>query len=565
MIKCLFNSKKSLKGFLCFFVCFLSIQGQANVKSTNLSLTNLVNYSYASKNISVSKIENITGTVTDSNGELLPGVSIKIKGSKTATVTDINGVFRLNLPTGNETLVVSYLGFNTQEIAVAGRTKLTIVLTVSTSKLDEVIVTGYGSKKRSEIVGSVATITGEEIQDIPAPNIAAALRGRIAGVGVNQISGRPGSSISLNVRGSSVSETAAGVGVSSEPLYIIDGVPTPDGDFQTLNPNDFESITVLKDASAAALYGARGGTGVIVITSKRGKAGKNVVTYKTQYGVTQRPSFARMNLMNTREMLAYEEREKLVGTPGWNWSKNNPVIPAGMTAASKQFSLDSLRNIDIDYANIFYREGISKSHELTLSGGSDRTKFFLSGAYFDQEGIDIYSSLKRYTLRFNLDHSTDKFTAQFNSTIGYSKSQLAEGDFLGNSPRSPFQMTYRAKTYENPYKPDGSLNWGASTSMAYKQVANLLEGLQNTTRGYDQIKMVGNGLLAYKLFPTLTVRNNLGVNASSNYVNRYVNADSYIGSLQSFQSGVTQESGGLYTEFINTSSLAYSEKFGKSE
>jgi TonB-dependent SusC/RagA subfamily outer membrane receptor len=334
---------------------------------------------------------------------------------------------------------------------------------------------------------------------------------------------------------------------------------------QTLNPDDFESITVLKDATAAAIYGARGGTGVIVITSKRGKAGKNVVTYKTQYGITRRPNFARMDLMNTREMLAYEEREKLVGTPGWNWSKNNPVIPAGMTAASKQFSLDSLSNIDIDYANIFYREGISKSHELTLSGGSDRTKFFLSGAYFDQEGIDLGSSLKRYTIRFNLDHSTDKFTAQFNSTIGYSKSKLAEGDALGNSPRNPFQMTYRAKTYENPYNLDGSLRFGASTSMAYRQVANLLEGLQNTTRGYDQIKMVGNGLLAYKLFPTLTVRNNLGVNASSNYINRYVNADSYIGSLQSFQSGVAQESNTVTSEFINTSSVLYNEKFGKSE
>jgi TonB-linked SusC/RagA family outer membrane protein len=321
----------------------------------------------------------------------------------------------------------------------------------------------------------------------------------------------------------------------------------------------------LKDATAAAIYGARGGTGVIVITSKRGKSGKNVVTYKTQYGITRRPSFARMDLMSTREMLAYEEREKIVGTPGWNWSKNNPVIPAGMTAASKQYSLDSLSNIDIDYANIFYREGISKSHELTLSGGSDRTKFFLSGAYFDQEGIDLGSSLKRYTIRFNLDHSTDKFTAQFNSTIGYSKSKLAEGDALGNSPRNPFQMTYRAKTYENPYNLDGSLRFGASNSMAYRQVANLLEGLQNTTRGYDQIKMVGNGLLAYKLFPTLTVRNNLGVNASSNYVNRYVNADSYIGSLQSFQSGVAQESNTVNSEFINTSSVLYNEKFGKSE
>jgi len=214
---------------------------------------------------------------------------------------------------------------------------------------------------------------------------------------------------------------------------------------------------------------------------------------------------------------------------------------------------------------IFSREGISKSHELTLSGGSDRTKFFLSGAYFDQEGIDLGSSLKRYTIRFNLDHSTDKFTAQFNSTIGYSKSQLAEGEAQGNSPRNPFQMTYRAKTYENPYNLDGSLRFGASSSMAYRQVANLLEGLQNTVRGYDQIKMVGNGLLAYKLFPTLTVRNNLGVNASSNYVNRYVNADSYIGSLQSFQNGVAQESNTVTSEFINTSSVLYNEKFGKSE
>jgi hypothetical protein len=227
--------------------------------------------------------------------------------------------------------------------------------------------------------------------------------------------------------------------------------------------------------------------------------------------------------------------------------------------------LDSLSLIDIDYANIFYREGISQSHELTLSGGSDRTKFFLSAGLFDQQGIDLGSSLKRYTIRFNLDHSTDKFTAQFNSSIGYSKSQLAEGDYLGNSPRSPFQMTYRAKTYENPYKPDGTLNWGASSSMAYKQVANLLEGLQNTVRGYDQIKMIGNGLLAYKLFPTLTVKNNLGVNASSNYINRYVNADSYIGSLQSFLSGITQESNTVTSEFINTSSVAYNERFGKSE
>jgi TonB-linked SusC/RagA family outer membrane protein len=426
--------------------------------------------------------------------------------------------------------------------------------------LEEVVITGYARESKAKFAGAVTTISGKTVNDVPVGSFDQAFQGRVPGMLVNSGSGQPGSSAQVTIRGIKSIQ-----GAGAQPLYVLDGVPIPAFDMQTLNPDDFESITVLKDATAAAIYGARGGTGVIVITSKRGKTGKNVVTYKTQYGITRRPNFDRMNLMNTREMLAYEEREKLVGTPGWNWSKNNPVIPAGMTAASKQYSLDSLSNIDIDYANIFYREGISKSHELTLSGGSDRTKFFLSGAYFDQEGIDLGSSLKRYTIRFNLDHSTDKFTAQFNSTIGYSKSQLAEGDFQGNSPRSPFQMTYRAKTYENPYNLDGSLRFGASTSMAYRQVANLLEGLQNTVRGYDQIKMVGNGLLAYKLFPTLTVRNNLGVNASNNYINRYVNADSYVGSLQSFQNGVAQESNSVNSEFINTSSVLYNEKFGKSE
>jgi TonB-linked SusC/RagA family outer membrane protein len=500
----------------------------------------------------------ISGKVVDQKTKQGLG-GVTVNAGKVNALSDANGNYQINV-TDQKSVSFSIVGYDKQSKSIGTATTINVELVAATAVLEEVVITGYTRENKSKFAGAVTTISGKTVNDVPVGSFDQAFQGRVPGMLVNSGSGQPGSSAQVTIRGIKSIQ-----GAGAQPLYVLDGVPIPAFDMQTLNPDDFESITVLKDATAAAIYGARGGTGVIVITSKRGKAGKNVVTYKTQYGITQRPSFARMNLMNTREMLAYEEREKLVGTPGWNWSKNNPAIPAGMTAASKQKSLDSLSNIDIDYANIFYREGITKSHELTLSGGSDRTKFFLSGAYFDQQGIDLGSSLKRYTIRFNLDHSTDKFTAQFNSTIGYSKSQLAEGDYLGNSPRSPFQMTYRAKTYENPYKPDGSLNFGASTSMAYKQVANLLEGLQNTTRGYDQIKMVGNGLLAYKLFPTLTVRNNLGVNASNNYINRYVNADSYIGSLQSFQAGVAQESNTVTSEFINTSSVLYNEKFGKSE
>ena len=501
----------------------------------------------------------ISGKIVDQKTKQGLG-GVTVNAGKVNALSDANGNYQINV-TDQKSLSFSIVGYEKLSRTIgAATTTINVELASVEGVLEEVVITGYARESKAKFAGAVTTISGKTVNDVPVGSFDQAFQGRVPGMLVNSGSGQPGSSAVVTIRGIKSIQ-----GAGAQPLYVLDGVPIPAFDMQTLNPDDFESITVLKDATAAAIYGARGGTGVIVITSKRGKTGKNVVTYKTQYGITQRPNFDRMNLMNTREMLAYEEREKLVGTPGWNWSPNNPAIPAGMTAATKARSLDSLRNIDIDYANIFYREGISKSHELTLSGGSDRTKFFLSGAYFDQEGIDLGSSLKRYTIRFNLDHSTDKFTAQFNSTIGYSKSQLAEGDFLGNSPRSPFQMTYRAKTYENPYNLDGSLRFGASTSMAYRQVANLLEGLQNTVRGYDQIKMVGNGLLAYKLFPTLTVRNNLGVNASNNYINRYVNADSYVGSLQSFQNGVAQESNSVNSEFINTSSVLYNEKFGKSE
>ncbi len=500
----------------------------------------------------------ISGKIVDQKTkQALAGVTVN--AGKVNALSDANGNYQISV-TDQKSINYSIVGYDKVSRTIGSATTINVEMVSVEAQLEEVVITGYARENKSKFAGAVTTISGKTVNDVPVGSFDQAFQGRVPGMLVNSGSGQPGASAQVTIRGIKSIQ-----GAGAQPLYVLDGVPIPAFDMQTLNPDDFESITVLKDATAAAIYGARGGTGVIVITSKRGKTGKNVVTYKSQYGITQKPNFSRMNLMNTREMLAYEEREKIPNTPGWVWSPNNPAIPTGMTAATKQRSLDSLRNIDIDYTDIFYREGISRSHELTLSGGSDRTKFFLSGAYFDQEGIDLGSSLKRYTIRFNLDHSTDKFTAQFNSTIGYSKSQLAEGDYLGNSPRSPFQMTYRAKTYENPYKPDGTLNWGASSSMAYRQVANLLEGLQNTKRGYDQIKMVGNGLLAYKLFSTLTVRNNLGVNASSNYVNRYVNADSYIGSLQSFQSGIAQESNTVTSEFINTSSVLYNEKFGKSE
>ena len=342
----------------------------------------------ASKVTSVSKVEVVTGTVKDKKGEALIGVAVKIKGAATGTTTDVNGNFKLNLPTGNETLVITYVGFERQEIAVAGRKQLSVVLVESTNQLADVVVnTGYGSKKRSEVVGSVASITGEQIQDIPAPSIAGALRNQIAGVGVSQVSGRPGSSITLNIRNATTSETGASIGATAEPLIIIDGITMPPGDdtFNTLDPSMVESISFLKDASAA-IYGAAGAKGVVLVTTKKGKQGKPSITYNGYLGVT--------NAARTPDMMSAYGLAALI---------NDGLKAKGTAQASDFFSADDLEYIKNLKNNSWYDELWSAStmqrHNISVSGGSDRITFFVGGSFQGQDGN--YAGLKndKYSFR----------------------------------------------------------------------------------------------------------------------------------------------------------------------
>lgn len=353
----------------------------------------LTNVSYAETNATGVKAallnvrENITGTVRDAKGETLPGVSVKIKGSTTATTTDINGVYRINLPTGNETLIFSFIGFETKEIAAAGRTTLDVTLVESSSRLDEVVVTGYGSKKRSEIIGSVATVTGEELQDIPAPNIAGALRNRIAGVSVDQVSGKPGSTISLNIRNSSSSERVS-VSGTDEPLYIIDGITMPDGEaFNNLDASMVETITILKDASAA-IYGAAGAKGVVLITTKRGKVGKPSITYNGYFGVS--------DAAKKPEMLSAYQHALLL----------NDGVVAANGLSGRLFSsedLEYLRNSNVkSWYDELWSTSTTQRHNLSFSGGGERVTFFAGGSYQNENGN--YEGLKqdKYTFRSGL-------------------------------------------------------------------------------------------------------------------------------------------------------------------
>lgn len=511
-----------------------------------------------------------SGRVLDENAQPVVGASVLVKGTKVGTVTDVAGRFALTVPANGKALLVSAVGFATQEVEIGSNTTISVSLKADANTMEQVIITGYGLEKRNQFSGSATVLSGKVVETVPVGSFDQALQGRASGVLVNSGSGQPGTSAVITIRGIQ-SITGAG----AQPLFVIDGVPMPSFDMQTINPNDFESITILKDASASALYGSRGGTGVVVITTKRGRAGTTNFTFRTQVGFTQRPDFSRLNMMNTAEILSYEERTGLQGagtnTPGWIYSPKNPAnsglpltSPANNPYAASQARyaaiLDSIRGIDYNYADVFYRQGLSQSHEIDVSGGTDKTRFYLSAGYFNQQGIDLGSDLTRYTTRFNIDHSSNKLTISLNSAVGYSITHYSEGEYLGNSPLDPFQMTYRAKPYENPYKADGSLNFGASTSLNLKQVANLLERIQNASYTQNQVKINSGLTLTYRLFPFLTLRNTVGVDLATDLYQHYINANSYAGSLQTFNSGEDRENYDMRSQIINTSSIVYNQR-----
>ena len=329
---------------------------------------------------------NVTGKVKDQQGNPIIGATVLVKGTKSGVQTDKDGTFRINMPEGNSVIVVTYIGYKVQEVNMAGMTSVTITME-PTDAIDEVVVTGYGTQKRSEIVGAVATISGEELMDIPAPNIAGALRNKIAGVGVSQANGAPGARISLNIRGASMSEKGAGIGATTEPLYIIDGITVSSDVFDSLDPSMVDNITFLKDASAA-IYGASGAKGVVLVTTKRGKAGKPSVSYNGYVGIT--------DVARKPDMLSAVELAEFL----------NDGFHAGNQPESRFFSeadMNYLRGLDTkSWYDQLWKSAIMQRHNLSVSGGSERINFFVGGSYQREEGNYPGISQDKYSLRSGL-------------------------------------------------------------------------------------------------------------------------------------------------------------------
>lgn len=485
--------------------------------------------------------KSITGKVIDEKGNPVANASVTIKGTSTGTITTEDGSYSLNVPESARQLEISAVGYATQTVDIAAsRSFYSTALSAISKEIEEVVVTGYTNIKKSKYAGAATMVTKDKINFVPNASFDQILQGRAPGLLVTVGSGQPGSSARVQLRGQS------SVSGGSQPLYILDGMPIEDATFQSLNPNDFEDVQVLRDAVSTAQYGNRGSGGVIIITSKRGKSGKPQLTYTGQAGITQ-PGEQKFEMMNSAEILAFQEKlAPIIGNaslPGWRYSKLNPAYAASTPAqqAATDRILDSLKGIDTDWRDVFLRNGNFTSHDLNLNGGAGNTRYFVGAALYDEDGIGLRSDLRRYTLRANLDIQTEKFTAQLNHSVGYTHRNFIESE-NGIALANPFAAAYLGLPYQKLFGANGKPDVGGG-----KVGPNAYDRIFNTTSNNDQIKANIAYSLNYNITKNIYAGGFVGLDYRVTSSERSVYPNSYAANTSGFPTGpdpVTGQPGG---------------------
>jgi len=395
----------------------------------------------------------ISGSVQDEKGTPLQGASISVKNMRNATVTaDVNGNFAIKVPVSQNTIQVTYIGMKPVDVSVEGKTNVSVILKGADSRLGEVVVVGYGTRRRAEVTSSISSISEKDIKNLPVAGVDQAIQGKVAGVTITNNTGQPGGGVSVRVRGIT---SATG---NNEPLYVIDGVPmggtksSPNQNFlgggngqtvqsvmATLNPSDIASIDILKDASAQAIYGSQGANGVVLITTKKGKNGEGKISYDTYYGFQMIPK--KLKVMNLQQFAKYQ---------------NSLLADINGVTGGRQDTIGEFRNPDLlghgtDWQDEIYQTGQIQSHQLSFSGGQGKTTYYFSGGYFDQQGTLIETKFRRYTLRMNVDHQVKSwFKAGISGNLSRSDQKIGLSDgfdavtstILYNSPAAPVRNVY---------------------------------------------------------------------------------------------------------------------------
>jgi TonB-linked SusC/RagA family outer membrane protein len=428
----------------------------------------------------------ITGRVTDEKGEGLPGVSIVVKGTQKGTTSDTRGQFQLDVIEKGAILVFSFVGYESQEVSIGTQTTMNVTLKVSERGLQEVVVVGYGEQRKSDVTGATSTVTAKEIAKRPLVRVEQALQGTTSGVVVASSSGQPGRGLSVRIRGSN------SITGSNDPLYVIDGFIG--GNIESINPNDIESLEILKDASATAIYGSRGSNGVVLITTKSGQEGKAKVNFSTWFSRASMPK--KLSLMN-----AYDFARTV----------NTQFSSTGNPPAFSDDRLQTLRaNGGTDWQNELHQEPLIQNYQLDVSGGSANVKYLLSANYLDQPGLILNQYYKRTTLRANIDAKiNDRINLKFNvaAVLPQNRNTNYSGDLTDPftqatewDPTSPVRDQTGAFILTAPY-----------ASIQFNPVAR-------ATSQFDESRntnLAGTGILTYRILDGLTFTTNTTYQVSS--------------------------------------------------
>jgi TonB-linked SusC/RagA family outer membrane protein len=434
----------------------------------------------------------VSGQVTDAEtGEGLPGVNVLLKGTGTGVNTDLDGNYKISVPSEGGALVFTFIGMETQEVTIGSRSVVDIQMQTDVEQLSEVIVTGYGSVKRADLTSSISTVSGEDIQSIPIAGIDNLLQGKSPGVQVINQNGAPGANAYIRVRG------VGSVNASNEPLFIIDGIQLTSVQYNALNPNDIQDISILKDAAATSIYGARASNGVVLVTTKDGsRTKKPTITYRYQMGAKEMiPN--NFEMMNKEEKLRYE-------------------VEVGLR---DQESADELRNSlaapDTDWFDVLLRRGSVQTHDLSFAGNGEKSKYFFSFGTYDEEGISVGSKFSRITGRANTEFKLADFLS-FGNTLTVTNSTNNQ-----TRDRNNVQNPFRAMYDYNPYEPEFILDEEGNRELdengdpiynPTRQGFSIGEALRNNPEEEKYTNAIGNVFLAADPIEGLRIKSVAGIN-----------------------------------------------------
>ena len=433
----------------------------------------------------------ITGTVTDAVGEPLPGASVVVKGTTQGTMTDANGAYSLPVSDGNAILVFSYIGYATREFPVGNQRVIHVTLLEDTRQIEEIVVVGYGIQRKSDVTGAITTINEDAIRNVLASTIDQKIIGQVAGVQIQQLTGAPGGGTSVKIRGN------GSLGAGNEPLYVVDGMPYSSGKDQNtnplilLNPNDIESVTILKDASSTAIYGSRGANGVIIITTKSGIKSKTQVNYSTNVGYQQVPEKGRPQMLNQREFAEMQrDRIDLAVRSRENREATLEDYP------EEYRNLERLTGKGTDWYDLILRTAKVQEHNLNLTRGTENSRTFFSLGYSNQEGVLYNSGVERYNGKITIENKVGKFLINATFQPAYidqkrvntndSRTDVIGISIWGNPVVSPYDESGNLKSYLQSPQNRYHTAWG---------FANPLFILQNSTRDYQAFQHIGSSFL----------------------------------------------------------------------